>query len=273
MLLAFPTTAIEEMLLLNLEQISTVDGKAFLRWKEYTIPLIYLSDWLKFRCLLRSTDAETTPLMGVPTVLIVANGSEWVGLQVDRCWGEQEVAIRPVEGSIPMPPGFTGCTILGDGRVVPLVNTSELLHWIATMGQSPELEDRHHAATDLQSQRPAILVVDDSINVRRFLSLTLEKADYRVEQAKDGQDALEKLLSGLQIAAVVCDIDMPRLDGYGFLARVKSNPAFKQLPIVMLTSRSGDKERQLALNLGATAYFCKPYNKQELLEALDRLIS
>ena len=272
MLLAFPTTAIEEMLLLNSEQISTIDGKAALRWQEQTVSLIYLSDWLQFRCPHLSGDAETTPLMGVPTVLLISHANEWVGLQVDRCWGEQEVAIRPVEGTIPMPPGFTGCTILGDGRVVPLVNVPELLHWIASSQQPPSLEpeDRQRAA-ELQAQN-TILMVDDSINVRRFLSLTLEKAGYRVEQAKDGLDALEKLLGGLQINAVVCDIDMPRLDGYGFLARVKSNPAFKQLPIVMLSSRSSDKERQLAINLGATAYFYKPYNKQELLESLNDLI-
>jgi chemosensory pili system protein ChpA (sensor histidine kinase/response regulator) len=273
MLLAFPTTAIEEMLLLNSEQISTIDGKAVLQWKEYTIPLIYLSDWLKFRCPQVSSDAEAVPLMGVPTVLIVAQGNGWVGIQVERCWGEQEVAIRSVEGAIPMPPGFTGCTILGDGRVVPLVNSTELLDWIATCQQSSSLEQElQTGANAVQSQRPSILMVDDSINVRRFLSLTLEKAGYRVEQAKDGLEALEKLLGGLQVNGVVCDIDMPRLDGYGFLARVKSNPAFKKLPIVMLTSRNGHKERQLALNLGATAYFSKPYNKQELLEALDRLI-
>lgn len=273
MLLAFPTTAIEEMLLLNPEQISTIDGKPVLRWQEQTVSLIYLSDWLKFRCPHLSTDAEATPLMGVPTVLLISHANESLGLQVDRCWGEQEVAIRPVEGTIPMPPGFTGCTILGDGRVVPLVNAPELLHWIASNQHPPSLEpEDQHRAAQLQSQN-TILIVDDSINVRRFLSLTLEKAGYRVEQAKDGLDALEKLLGGLQINTVICDIDMPRLDGYGFLARVKSNPAFKQLPIVMLSSRSSDKERQLALNLGATTYFSKPYNKQELLESLGEMMN
>jgi len=273
-LLAFPTTAIEEMLLLDVEQISTIEDKPQLHWKEYSVPLIYLGDWLKFRRLQHTNEERTQPLMSAPTVLLIANGSDWVGLQVDRCWGEQEVAIRPVEGNIPMPPGINGCTILGDGKVVPLVNTPELLYWIATSQHpaSVEPEDRHRAAAELQNQRPTILVVDDSINVRRLLSLTLEKAGYRVEQGKDGLDALEKLMSGSQIAAVVCDIDMPRLDGYGFLARVKSNPAFQQLPVVMLTSRSGIKERQLALNLGATAFFCKPYDKQQLLETLGRLI-
>ncbi len=273
MLLAFPTTAIEEMLLLNQEQLSTIAGKVILHWKEHTVPLIYLSDWLKFRCPQISADTKAAPLMAVPTVLLTAHGHEWMGLQVDRFWGEQEVAIRPVEGAIPMPPGFTGCTILGDGRVVPLVNVSDLLDWIASCPPSFGTQPEDQATANPQSQHSTILVVDDSLNVRRFLSLTLEKAGYRVEQAKDGQDALEKLSGGLQIAAVVCDIDMPRLDGYGFLARVKSNPVFQQLPIVMLTSRSGDKERQLALNLGATAYFSKPYNKQELLETLKHLIS
>ena len=85
-------------------------------------------------------------------------------------------------------------------------------------------------------------------------------------KAKDGQDALEKVQQGLPIKAVICDIEMPRLDGYGFLAQVKSYPNGKNLPVVMLTSRSGEKHRQLAINLGANAYFAKPFKEQELLE-------
>ena len=121
--------------------------------------------------------------------------------------------------------------------------------------------------------KETILVVDDSINVRRFLALALEKAGYLVLEAKDGQDAVEKLLSGAFVSAVICDIEMPRLDGYGFLARVKSDPKFSNLPIAMLTSRSGEKHRQLAMTLGAAAYFSKPYNERELLTTLLRLIT
>jgi len=123
------------------------------------------------------------------------------------------------------------------------------------------------------TQKDTILVVDDSINVRRFLALALEKAGYLVEQAKDGQDAVEKLLGGAVICAVICDIEMPRLDGYGFLARIKSDPAYERLPIAMLTSRSGEKHRQLAMTLGAAAYFSKPYNEQELLRTLSQVIT
>jgi chemosensory pili system protein ChpA (sensor histidine kinase/response regulator) len=124
-----------------------------------------------------------------------------------------------------------------------------------------------------QSQKDTILVVDDSINVRRFLALALEKAGYLVEQAKDGQDAVEKLLGGCKVEAVICDIEMPRLDGYGFLARIKSDPVLRRLPIAMLTSRSGDKHRQLAMTLGAAAYFSKPYNERELLRIMRQLIT
>ena len=274
MLLAFPSDAIEQMLLFNPEQILTAAGLEVLDWEGYITPLVRLGHWLEFQCPHKTVETDAMPTTSVPTVLMISQGNERVAIQVDRCWGEQEVAVRQVEGTIAMPPGFTGCTILGDGRVVPLVNAPELLHWIASCKQlsNSKQEDKPPEIIRTNRQKDTILVVDDSINVRRFLSLTLEKAGYRVELAQDGQDALEKLLSGLQIKAVICDIDMPRLNGYGLLARVKSNPAFKDLPIVMLTSRAGNKERQLAMNLGATAYFSKPYNEQELLQTLKQLI-
>ncbi|MHC5828519.1 MAG: response regulator, partial [Nostoc sp.] len=121
-------------------------------------------------------------------------------------------------------------------------------------------------------QKGTILIVDDSINVRRFLALTLEKGGYQVEQAKDGQDALEKLHNGLRVEAIICDIEMPRLDGYGFLGKVNSDADTKNIPVAMLTSRSSNKHRQLAMQLGARAYFSKPYNQQELLQTLEEII-
>lgn len=287
MLLAFPTDVIEEMLLFDPEQVLTVAGSEVLKWDEEMVPLTRLGTWLKFYCPRRVTTPEDIPSISEPTVLTIAQGDQPVALQVDRCWGEREVAIRQVEGPLAMPPGFTSCTILGDGKVVPLVDISELLRWIASerAPQSESTSPSHLAQLSAsvanlaplpenpQSHKDTILVVDDSINVRRFLALALEKAGYLVEQAKDGQDAVEKLLGGLQVQAVICDIEMPRLDGYGFLARIKSDPTFSDLPIAMLTSRSGDKHRQLAMTLGATAYFSKPYNERELLQTLRQLIN
>jgi two-component system, chemotaxis family, sensor histidine kinase and response regulator PixL len=183
-----------------------------------------------------------------------------------------------------MPPGFTGCTILGDGRVVPLLDAIEFVRWIdASADRSTNnietsietLAARINFQSQLSivpQQRPRILVVDDSINVRRFVALTLEKSGYQVEQAKDGQEAIEKLQAGLSAQAVVCDIEMPRMDGYGFLASIKSQSQFKNIPVLMLTSRSGDKHRKIAMNLGATGYFSKPFKEQDLLETLTELV-
>jgi chemosensory pili system protein ChpA (sensor histidine kinase/response regulator) len=288
MLLAFPTDVIEEILLLIPEQVLTTPGSEVLKWEGDMVPLTRLGAWLNFHCPRRVQTPEGIPSISEPTVLMISQGDQLVGIQVDRCWGEREVAIRQVEGTIRLPPGFASCTIEGDGKVVPLVDAAELLRWIASSSRNPNTdgtESRHLPQLDTahydeppawvipQNQKDTILVVDDSINVRRFLALALEKAGYLVEQAKDGQDAVEKLFGGLLVSAVICDIEMPRLDGYGFLARIKSDPAFSELPIAMLTSRSGDKHRQLALTLGAAAYFSKPYNERELLTTLRQLIT
>ncbi|MEB3338429.1 MAG: hybrid sensor histidine kinase/response regulator, partial [Leptolyngbyaceae bacterium] len=289
MLLAFPKDVIEEMLLPEAGQIFTTAGNEFLNWDGFMVPLVHLNRWLAFNCPFRSSEVEDSPIINAPTVLMISQGNELTGIRIDRCWGEQEVAVRQVEGSIPLPIGFAGCTILGNGRVVPLVDTATLLTWIMDTGTAPTanrltqsglspasveaVEDTPMMIPAIaQPQQDTILVVDDSINVRRFLKLTLQKAGYRVEEAKDGQDALEKLIGGLQVEAVICDIEMPRLDGYGFLARIKAESTFKNLPVAMLTSRSGNKHRQLAMSLGATAYFSQPYKEQDLLKTLEQLI-
>lgn len=306
MLLAFPTDVIEEMLLLRQEQVLTTPGSEVLSWQGEMVPLIRLGANLTFYCPRRVSTLEGVPSISEPTVLMISQGEQLQGIQIDRCWGEREVAIRKIEGPLAMPPGMSSACVLGDGKVVPLVDAGALLRWIksTTVSQSnPNMTKRTSTGTNKKalsatpqikeiessvyqnnpvnnppraipiSLKDTILVVDDSINVRRFLALALEKAGYLVEQAKDGQDAVEKLLGGLAVKAVICDIEMPRLDGYGFLARIKSDSKFGTLPIAMLTSRSGDKHRQLAMTLGASAYFSKPYNERELLLTLKQLIT
>ncbi|WP_375494330.1 response regulator [uncultured Nostoc sp.] len=287
MLLAFPTDVISEISLLQDERVFQMAGSEVLNWQGTMLPLIRLTRYLEFNCLRYDTsELETPAAINANSVLVVKGNNQPVAIQIDRCWGEQEVAIRQVEGNIPLPEGFSNCTILGDGRVVPLVNVNELLYWIATNRKTPRgtqlpsarlktpflIFDEEKISAASVKQKGTILIVDDSINVRRFLALTLEKGGYQVEQAKDGQDALEKLHSGLRVEAVICDIEMPRLDGYGFLGKVNSDVDTKNIPVAMLTSRSSNKHRQLAMQLGARAYFSKPYNEQELLQTLEEII-
>ncbi|TVP65474.1 MAG: hybrid sensor histidine kinase/response regulator [Nodularia sp. (in: Bacteria)] len=287
MLLAFPTEVISEIFLLPNEQIFSIADSEVINWQDATLPLIRLGRYFEFNCpRYDNPELETRPAIDASSVLIVKGNNQQVAIQVDRCWGEQEVAIRQVEGNIPLPAGFSNCTILGDGRVLALVNTNDLLYWIATNQRTPKNNqlpsvrlktpflfiDNNKISATPTHQKSTILIIDDSINVRRFLALTLEKGGYEVEQAKDGQDALEKLESGLKVAAIICDIEMPRLDGYGFLGRMNSSMEMKHIPVAMLTSRSSNKHRQLAMQLGARAYFSKPYNEQELLQTLAEII-
>ncbi len=287
MLLAFSTDVVAEIFLLQNERVFSIAGSEVLNWQGTMLPLIRLNRYFEFNCpRYDSLEMETPAAINASSVLIVKGNNQSVAIQVDRCWGEQEVAIRQVEGNIPLPEGFNNCTILGDGRVVALVNTNELLYWIATNQRTPRNNklpsarlktpflffDAQKLPATPTKTKGMILIVDDSINVRRFLALTLEKGGYEVEQAKDGQDALEKLESGLKVEAVICDIEMPRLDGYGFLGRINSNLNMKKIPVAMLTSRSSNKHRQLAMQLGARAYFSKPYNEQELLRTLEEII-
>ena len=280
MLLAFPTNVVEEMLVLNPDLVVKTDNLEALNWDGYMVRLIRLHQWLNLSdsAYNAANELEASPTIEEPTVLIVAQDEDLVGIQVDRYWQEEEVTIRSVEGNIALPPGFTGCTVLGDGRVVPLLDAIDLLSWIDE--QSKTTSTRSRPIQDISTQtltaiakpKSIVMVVDDSINVRRFLALTLEKANYQVEQAKDGQDALDKLKAGLTPQAIVCDIEMPRLDGFGFLSRVKSEPRHKHIPVIMLTSRSGEKHKRLATSLGATDYFSKPFKEHTLIATLAKLI-
>jgi chemosensory pili system protein ChpA (sensor histidine kinase/response regulator) len=287
LLLAFYTDVIEEIFLLENQQIFLQDGKELIKWQDTQLPLLRLNSYFEFNCpRSHNLELETPPIINAISVLIVKHDHQQIAVQVERCWGEQEVAIRQVEGNISLPSGFNNCTILGDGRVVPLVNTNDLVLWI-TNCEPPHLS-RKLPTTRLQTaflkpskvaistkpprQKGKILIVDDSINVRRYLALTLEKGGYQVEQAKDGQDGLEKLEHGLQVQGVICDIEMPRMDGYSFLERINANRELRNIPVIMLTSRSSNKHRQLAMKLGAKAYFSKPYNEQELLQTLAEII-
>jgi two-component system, chemotaxis family, sensor histidine kinase and response regulator PixL len=291
--LAIPSNIIEEIILLDPTQIINTAGQKLLQWADLTMHLIEPARYLDLSHTSPQITPNTQPTIDCPTVLTIDRGQDIVAFQIDKFWGEQEVTIRQPQGNIKMPPGFTGCTILGDGRIVPLVDAIEFIRWIdgdlatsntmsttfaSTATEAPLAEQPSgtilpkSTTPAAPAQRSRILVVDDSINVRRFVALTLEKAGYLVEQAKDGQEAVEKLQTGLSVQAVVCDIEMPRMDGYGFLATVKGQSQFKHIPVLMLTSRSGEKHRKIAMNLGANGYFSKPFKEQELLATLTQFL-
>jgi CheY-like chemotaxis protein len=167
--------------------------------------------------------------------------------------------------------------VLGDGRIMPIADVLELID--LSMGRIRRevgtMWDQGNASA-LQEvpvkTEPTVLIVDDSITVRELLSMTFNKVGYRVEQARDGQEAWEKLRSGLPCDIVFCDIEMPRMDGLELLSRIQKDPNLSHLPIAMLTSRGADRHRQMAASLGASGYFTKPYLEEALLDAAQRML-
>ncbi|MEA5466305.1 hybrid sensor histidine kinase/response regulator [Leptothoe sp. PORK10 BA2] len=253
------------------EIIRTPEGQlteSTMPWKEGVIPLIQLENHWAMQSANSPLEMSGQPLINCPMVVVVGENENCYGLVIDRFWQEQEVAIRSVASPMPLPSGFSGVTVLGDGRVIPLLEPIRLMEWIVA---GPAQTPTANPVMSLKSNASRILVVDDSIHARRYLATTLERSGYLVEQAKDGREAVDKLLGGLVVKAVICDIEMPRLDGYGVLEELRNEAKFGELPILMLTSRSSEKHRKLAMNLGATAYFSKPYNEQELLTQLKQL--
>ncbi|MBE9029098.1 hybrid sensor histidine kinase/response regulator [filamentous cyanobacterium LEGE 11480] len=281
---AIPLDVVKEILpLASIDIQSEADGASIV-WQDSTIPLHNPEQHWNFAPGTKQTEMSGNPMINHPLVVVVGSGTQAYGLQVKRFWAEQEVAIRPVASPLALPEGFSGVTTLGDGRVVPLLDPMAVLdlHESITTRPSdetasPDSADRDAGMDDSPTASSAddnvtVLVVDDSIHARRYLALSLEKAGYLVEQARDGQEAVDQLLGGLRVQAVICDVEMPRLDGYGVLSEIKTRSEFRELPIAMLTSRSSEKHRKLAMNLGATAYFSKPYNEQELLQTLGALV-
>jgi two-component system, chemotaxis family, sensor histidine kinase and response regulator PixL len=270
MLLAFPVNGVEEMLLADPSKITEADGRRQFTWQDANVQLVNLQNCFQTNTTLRSPILSGQPKIDQPAVLVVNDADRFFGLEIDRFWHEQEVTVRQPQGFLQMPNGISGCGVLGDGRVIPLVDPLALVRWLDNANNDIQLPAQPTAVPF--DNQDLIMVVDDSINVRRFVAMTLERNGYRVEEAKDGLDALEKVQSGLLPKAIICDLEMPRMDGYGFLAKVKLIEEAKNIPVVMLTSRSSQKHRKIAMNLGAADYFGKPFNEADILARLAELI-
>ncbi|MGF1541288.1 MAG: response regulator [Pleurocapsa sp.] len=274
---AIPANSIRELVPLKPKLIKITEDTNNLLWHQTEIPLVEIEKTLVYRRSHRQAGLSGNPVIDRPMAIIVGQEKSFAALQISHFWQEQESTIRSIDSPIALPPGVISSVVFGDGKVIPLVDPILLIaECLNSRVNEHQLKEIISATTDKGTERSLIktvLVVDDSINVRRYLSLTLEKAGYQVEQAKDGREAVDKLLDGLAVQGMICDIEMPRLDGYGVLEEIKGRAEFAHLPIAMLTSRSNEKHRKLAMNLGASAYFSKPYNEQELLDKMAELLT
>jgi chemosensory pili system protein ChpA (sensor histidine kinase/response regulator) len=172
-------------------------------------------------------------------------------------------------------PGLGGATILSDGQVVVIIDLNELARVsivdLPRIGQSGDKMLEHDSRSTNEAST-SILVVDDSVTVRKVTSRILRRQGYKVLTAKDGIEALKAMQDEIP-AVILLDIEMPRMDGFEVATRVRASDELRNIPIIMITSRTGDKHRQRAMELGVDHYMGKPYQEEHLLETLGELLS
>lgn len=213
----------------------------------------------------------TTNLEGVtkPLPVLLLHGAEHpTAVQVDELMGSREIVVKSVGQQLSLLSGLSGATILGDGRVVLILDV-------------PALTRRADAIVDVdatieevveEEKVTKVMVVDDSITVRKVTQRLLQRHDYEVILAKDGVDALS-VLHDNKPDVMLLDIEMPRMDGFELATIIRHDDKLKQLPIIMITSRTGEKHRERAESIGVNRYMGKPYNEVDLLQTIESLLS
>ncbi len=275
--IAFPMDGVEDMLDVPRDKIqAAAESETFIPWRDTMLPFRPMRELLVYhRHLGRGSVFGGNAEEDIISVVVLRSAGNYLALQVDQVLGEQEIVIKQLEGPVPKPIGIAGATVMGDGRIVAIADVLELIDLAAgriSDKTSAAWEDRVISEEPLVQEQPTVLIVDDSITVRELLSMTFNKAGYRVEQSRDGQEAWEKLKSGLPCDIVFCDIEMPRMDGLELLSRLQKDPQLCHLPMAMLTSRGARKHMQMAIDMGAKGYFTKPYLEEALLEAASRML-
>jgi chemosensory pili system protein ChpA (sensor histidine kinase/response regulator) len=202
------------------------------------------------------------------SVILVEAGKNSTALVTDEAAENREVVVKPMTPLLAGIRGIVGATILGDGRVVVILDAPALVRSGLPEAAAGEIAAQVVVEEDLP---PLALVVDDSITMRRVTQRLLERNGLRVITAKDGVEALE-VLQDHRPDIVLLDVEMPRMDGFEFAGHVRNNPELEGLPIIMITSRTGEKHRARAIEIGVNDYLGKPYQEVELLEAMQNLL-
>lgn len=284
-LLAIAIDTLLGIVTIDAQEIQVIQGREFYHFEDRLIPLyptdLFADGYPLPKQSLDIFNADSFTEEDQTTLLLFSNGDQIVALPIDRVLNEQELAVKPFGKAITPPPYLYGCTVLGNGTLVPVIDTSALFSIKhssqKTMGEYLSTNNASSTPTLLESkpkpvQRKTLLIVDDSLTARQALYMTLEKFGYQVVQAGDGREAIEQLARSSEIQAVLCDVEMPNMNGFEFLAACRKDPRYLNIPIVMLTSRSGAKHRGVAQMLGASGYLTKPYLEQELIKTIQSLL-
>lgn len=210
----------------------------------------------------------------LPLPVILVRGAEHtVAVQVDALAGSREIVVKSVGKQFAVVPGIAGATILGDGRVVVILDLLAIIRARQALQSQQRLAaERAQSIAEKEDERATlVMVVDDSITVRKVTTRLLERHGMEVVTAKDGIEAIARL-QDVHPDIMLLDIEMPRMDGFEVATLVRHDERLKDLPIVMITSRTGEKHRERAKTIGVNDYLGKPYQESQLLEAIGKLV-
>jgi chemosensory pili system protein ChpA (sensor histidine kinase/response regulator) len=259
---AIPSAMVAQVREMKPEAIATVRAEGFASWLGNQYPWHYLPR------LLGSPDAQPEPARR-HWLLLLRTGDQHVAVEVDDLIGNQELVVKNIGPQLARVVGIAGATVLGDGEVVLILNP------LALVGRNTAAAAVAAAATAPTAAAPAaaparvgvVMVVDDSLTVRKITGRLLAREGYHVITAKDGVDALEQLIDMVPDVMLV-DIEMPRMDGFDLTRNVRADDRLRNVPIVMITSRIADKHRNYAREIGVNHYLGKPYDEDELLKII-----
>jgi chemosensory pili system protein ChpA (sensor histidine kinase/response regulator) len=257
---AIPFADVTQIVRLAPEAITCVGDTPVISINEQAVPVIRLSERL---CLPATPES---PVRLLPMVVTQAGDSQ-VAFVVDQLLGGREVVVKPLGSHLRRVQGVIGCTVMGDGSVVLILNPRELArpgHQHMTAQQATVKPQSTQSSEVFE-----VLIVDDSFSVRQVVSNLIKSAGWHPVLARDGLEAFEIIQrSAAPPALILLDVEMPRMDGYELTSTLRGHAAYRDIPIIMLTSRAGEKHRHKAFEVGATEYLVKPYQDETLLSVI-----
>jgi chemosensory pili system protein ChpA (sensor histidine kinase/response regulator) len=266
-LYAVPSAMVEQVQEVRVKTLNEIQGKGEAIWQNHAYPFHYLPRLL-------GDNVAQPPEQRLYWLMYLRSGTQRVAVLIDAMRGNREIVVKPLGPQMARVVGIAGATVLGDGEIVLILNPVALAARLslllaksgAVTGETPITELPVAPEEAEIEHQPTVMVVDDSLTVRKITSRLLSREGYQVVLAKDGQDAMQQLIELSPLPDVILsDVEMPRMDGFEFVRSLRADPAFKRLPVIMITSRTAEKHRQYAMDIGANHYLGKPYDENELL--------
>jgi chemosensory pili system protein ChpA (sensor histidine kinase/response regulator) len=256
---AIPSSMVEQVQEYKTSALDNVYTTRELRWLGHTYPFHYLPRVLGDM----EHQYEARPYN---CVMLLKSGESRLAIHVDELLRNQEVVLKNIGPQLSRVPGITGATVMPNGQPVLVLNPVQ----IAAREYVP-ISSQVETRVEKAASSPIVMVVDDSLTVRKITGRLLSRQGYQVVTAKDGVDALQQLQE-ITPEVMLVDIEMPRMDGFDLAKNLRRDPATARIPIIMITSRTAEKHRTHALSLGVNVFLGKPYQEDELIHHIETLI-